>query len=240
MRVYIGFDAREVPAYQVAVRSLVERSSIRVEVVPLLLPHLQALGIYRRPHYRKDGVLWCAISDAPMSTEFANSRFFVHHLERRVHGRAGWALFVDGDFLFRDDVERLIVRADPRFAIMVAKHDQSTLRESVKMDGQPQTAYARKNWSSAMLWNLGHPAHERLTLDVLNTWPGRDLHAFRWLEDKEIGEFPISWNWLEGYSDPSINPRAVHFTRGIPLMPGYENAAYAGEWQETLARISGV
>jgi hypothetical protein len=29
------------------------------------------------------------------------------------------------------------------------------------MDGQAQTRYARKNWSSVMVFNCDHPANER-------------------------------------------------------------------------------
>ena len=50
------------------------------------------------------------------------------------------------------------------------------------------------------------------------------------LEDDEIGGLPEAWNWLEGHSDPSIQPKLVHFTRGTPDFPGYADAAYADEW----------
>ena len=34
---------------------------------------------------------------------------------------------------------------------------------------------ARKNWSSLVLWNMDHPGTKRLTLDMVNELPGRDL-----------------------------------------------------------------
>jgi hypothetical protein len=38
---------------------------------------------------------------------------------------------------------------------------------------------------------------------------------------------PESWNWLEGWSSPDIDPKIVHMTRGIPTMAGFENIPYA-------------
>jgi hypothetical protein len=105
---------------------------------------------------------------------------------------------------------------------------------AVKMDGQAQTKYARKNWTSFIIFQCDHPANRRLTLDMINNLPGRDLHRLCWLEDNEIGELPPTWNWLAGHSDPSINPMVVHHTDGVPDMPGYENAPFAEEWRERV------
>lgn len=98
------------------------------------------------------------------------------------------------------------------------------------MDGQEQTRYARKNWSSVMLFNLAHTSNQNLTVDLVNSVPGRDLHRFCWLQDDEIGELEPEWNFLVGHTDPSINPKIVHFTEGTPNLPGYENVPFADEW----------
>jgi hypothetical protein len=102
------------------------------------------------------------------------------------------------------------------------------------MDGQLQTRYARKNWSSFCIFNCDHPANKKLTLEAINTLPGRDLHAFCWLGDEEIGELDASWNFLVGDTDPKISPDVIHFTCGTPDMPGYENVPFADEWRTTL------
>ena len=34
-----------------------------------------------------------------------------------------------------------------------------------------------------------------------------------------------------------LNPKAVHFTRGTPDMPGYENVPYADEWRAINAQF---
>jgi hypothetical protein len=117
---------------------------------------------------------------------------------------------------------------------------QKPAEAGTKMDGQAQTAYPRKNWSSLMLFNCGHLLHAG-QLERVNRWPGLWLHQFRWCHDyPDLGFLPKPWNWLEGIDDPAIVPAAVHFTRGIPSMPGYENSAYADEWREELSYAGGT
>ncbi len=168
-----------------------------------------------------------------MSTEFAITRFFLPHLTERK----GWALFGDSDLLFRGDVRDLFALADDRYAVMVVQHPELD-GEGTKMDGAAQLPYRRKNWSSVVLWNLSHPAHDALTLSVLNTWPGRELHAFRWLEDAQIGALPGTWNWLEGYSAPDPDPAVVHLTRGGPWFRNWEHVAWAEAWLAELGRLT--
>ncbi len=200
-----------------------------VPIRGVILEHLKQDGLYRRPTRRNaDGHLWDEISDAPMSTEFAISRFLVPHL-----AKDGWALFVDCDVMARKNIDQLFRMARPDKAVMVVKHNHRPASDT-KMDGQVQTAYPRKNWSSVCLFNCDHPANRLLTVDMVNTLPGRHLHGFSWLPDDLIGELPVEWNWLAGHSDPAVDPAIVHFTDGVPTMPGYENAAFADEWREEL------
>jgi hypothetical protein len=172
-----------------------------------------------------NGQYYDEISDAPMSTDHAIARFFVPYL----CGYKGWALFTDGDVLFRDDVRHVFAMADSRYAVKVVKHPP-LLVEGQKKDGHIQQAYPRKNWSSVVLWNCGHQANRALTLEVVNSWPGRDLHAFQWLEQYEIGDLPSRWNYLEGVSFHQSMPALVHYTLGTPDVPGHEHAAFAEEW----------
>lgn len=237
LRVFIGFDPRERDAYLVAEHSLRKHASIPVDVQPLVLEQLRWKRLYRRPTEIREGRLWDQISGAPMATEFALSRFLVPHLALYD----GWALFCDCDFLFRADVAELLGLADQRMAVHVVKHPFLDLSSDSKMDGQIQMAYPRKNWSSFMLWNCGHEAHAG-ALPRFNRWRGLRLHQLRWIPDDEIGELPIQWNYLEGIS-PRLTgcarrPAAVHFTRGIPSMPGYEDSEYADEWRAELAEAT--
>jgi len=87
-----------------------------------------------------------------------------------------------------------------------------------------------------MIFNCEHEANQALTLDVVNTARGRDLHAFFWLNDDQIGALPEEWNWLVRHSSKEIEPKLVHFTEGCPDMPGYEKDPFADEWREELTR----
>lgn len=230
--VWIGFDPREAAAFAVARHSILEHlpDDSDIEINGLVLSDMQRADLFTRPQEKRDGVIWDLISGAPCATEFSISRFLVPHLS----GDDGWAIFVDCDMLFRADITELFDLCDPSKAVMVVKHDHRPAGVT-KMDGQVQTQYGRKNWSSVLAFNLSHPANRRLTLEMVNSLPGRDLHQFCWLEDGEIGALPIEWNWLVGHSSDDVEPKNVHFTDGIPTMAGYEDAPYANEWRDTLA-----
>ena len=224
LRAFIGWDTREIEAYQIARWSMARRCSLPVYIQPLMEKSLRQQGLYTRKHEIRDGVRWDTISDAPMSTEFAITRFLIPHL---IH--EGWALFVDCDVLVLGDIADLFEEADEKYAVMVCKH-QHVPTETEKMDGQIQTTYRRKNWSSAVLWNCSHPSNRKLTLDMVNSVPGRDLHAFSWLKDEEIGSFGLEWNYLVGVSPKIGNPLLAHYTLGTPDMPGYEQCEMAEKW----------
>lgn len=222
MRVFIGHDSREATAYRVCCTSMTEHAP-KACVAPISRCNLGKM--YQRPTSVRGGVLWDEISDAPMSTDFSLARFWTPLLSD-----SGWTVFCDGDFLWRDSVFNLLRYADPRYAVMVVKHHY-TPGERVKMDGQPQTSYQRKNWSSLMLFNCDRVARDSQLLNMLNTARGIELHQFSWVDDSLIGELPLEWNWLEGVSSRAVDPKAVHFTRGTPDMKGYEDSAFADEWR---------
>ncbi|MCR4297501.1 MAG: hypothetical protein NUV75_01925 [Gallionella sp.] len=222
VEIFIGYDGRERTAWEVCARSIIRHAALPPTISPIGMGTLN--GRYRRPTERVDGILIDKVSDAPMSTEFALARFFVPCV-----ARAQLALFCDADFMFRADVAELFALADPRFAVQVVKHDYHPV-DKIKMDGQPQSDYQYKLWSSLVLWNMVHAANKRLWQFDLDTRPGLWFHQFGWLRDDEIGEIDPSWNWLDGVSDPSIEPKAVHFTNGTPDMPGHENSLHAFEW----------
>lgn len=232
-RVFIGWDPEQMPAWNVAQMSLCSRTSIPIIVERLALSPLVRSGIYTRPtRYPSDELervgYWDEISEAPMSTGHAISRFFVPLLCQY----RGWSLFTDGDVLFRKDIAELFALADNRYAVMVVKHEHIP-DEAVKMEGQIQTRYYRKNWSSVMLWNCAHKANAQDLPPLLNDVPGRDLHRFSWLSDDEIGTLPAEWNVLIGHSP--VEPAIAHFTDGVPNMPGYEHVPFADEWYATAA-----
>jgi hypothetical protein len=113
----------------------------------------------------------------------------------------------------------------------VVKHSEMVSGER-KMDDQPQTRYPRKLWSSIVLWNVDHPANRRLNLTTLNQWPGRDLHAFKWLADEEIGDLPAEANWLVNIQPKPARPIIAHYTEGGPWIQNWEPRENDGLWSE--------
>ncbi len=209
-----------------------------IPVRGLVLDDLISSGLYTRPTTRKvngegrfemvDILSIREDYDGRVATQHANARFLVPHIAKE-----GWALFCDGDVMFRGNVARLFDSLNPKYAVYCVKHKHEP-SAGMKMDGQQQTRYARKNWSSFLVFNAQHEANRALTLDLVNTLPGRDLHRLCWLEDGQIGELGIEWNWLAGCSKPVDDPKVVHFTLGTPDMAGYERSAYSDEWRAQL------
>lgn len=246
--VWIGFDPRpaEVAAFGVCRHSLFKNIPSNWSVYGLILSDLQARGLYTRPTKRKlngdgrfemiDELSIRADYDGRVSTEHAISRFLVPHLARSIvpyHSNIGWAVFMDGDMLVRGNVGQLVQSLDRTFALYCVKHNYQP-KDTVKMDGQQQSVYMRKNWSSFMIFNVDHPANKSLTVEMVNTLPGRDLHRMAWLDDSEIGELGPEWNFLVGETDKSVSPKVLHYTLGLPNMPGYEDCDFADDWRLML------
>lgn len=141
-------------------------------------------------------------------------------------GYRGWAVWAESDMLCRADIAELVWAADPRYAVMVAKHDYRT-KFPVKFLGAANPDYPRKNWSSLQLINCEHPAWRRLEEADYSL---ADRHRFRFMEDEEVGALGLEWNWL--VSEYSHNPEAriAHFTIGLPCWAEYRDCDYAAEW----------
>lgn len=239
LKIFIGWDTHQIRTCNVAMFSAAVRSRVALDIRRLAMEEMMAKGLYARPTTIVEtavgsyGGYWDEISQAPMSTGHAIARFLVPVLCEY----SGLALFTDGDVLFRRDVSDLFALADPKYAVQVVQHAYAPI-ETRKMDGQVQTQYARKNWSSVVLWHAGHPANRALTVDLVNTVPGRDLHRFCWLDDALVGALPPTFNHLVGVSAPDTDPAIVHFTEGTPDMAGYEHVSFADEWY-AIARACG-
>jgi lipopolysaccharide biosynthesis glycosyltransferase len=221
MKVFVGYDSREDIAYQVCRHSIL-RHQPDAEVIPLKLKELKGKNLYWRPE------------DKLGSTEFTISRFLVPHLADYT----GWAVFVDCDFLWQADIKELFDLADDQYAVMVVQHDYQP-SNSVKMDGKGQYQYPRKNWSSMILWNCGHPSNSVVTPELVNSETGAFLHRFQWLKDEEIGSISHEWNWLVNwYKEPENGkPKAIHYTEGGPWFENYKDCEYHAEWEKALIEI---
>lgn len=232
--IMIGCDSREGLACQVAALSLQRRTAHPISIQFLYLDSLIDAGLYQRRMERRGADLWDPISGAPMSSEHAIARFLVPWVASA--GGARWMLYMDGDVLVRADVREVFAQADPRYALQCVQHEAAHV-EGPKKQGQTQTIYPRKNWSSVMLWNLDHPAHRRLHLRDVNERPGRELHAFCWLQDSEIGPLDPRWNHLVGVAAPRPDAALAHFTLGLPCLPQYAACEYADEWRAERALL---
>lgn len=238
-RIFLGFDPREYAAFAVAKQSIREFDKY-VRINGVVLSDLQERGLYDRPTTVRLGKLWDEISGAYMSTEFACSRFLIPEIVRRETmgwSPGGWALFMDCDVMVRANLYQMRDCLDDSKAIMCVKHDHSPIG-NIKMDGQEQAKYPRKNWSSVMAINCDHPSNEELTVELVNSVPGRDLHAMCWLKDDEIGELGPEWNWIPGVSDSSIVPKIVHWSEGGPWFENFKTVPYADEWRAHLHRLA--
>jgi len=223
MKVFVGYDTREDIAYQVCKHSLESRNS-NVEVRPLKQTELREQGWYTRP------------IDKLASTEFTFTRFLVPELSNFD----GWALFCDSDIIFIEDIKELFDQADDKYAVMCAQHDY-TPKEGIKMDGQTQTVYPRKNWSSVVLFNCGHPSNRKLDLNLVNNTliTGAYLHRFSWLDDSEIGQISHEWNWLTDWYEEGKDgtPKALHYTEGGPWFENYRNCDWHLTWKKELQEM---
>lgn len=244
-QVYLGWDSREVEAFEVAEHTLRQNASGPVNVIPLKLPRLEHARLLTRPREKRvDGkvvvgqaargaLMWDVISDAPMSTEFAVSRFLTPLL-----AQAGVAIFMDSDVIVMGDVYQLQEQAERQdhLALWCVQHQHNT-GPNTKMDGQAQTYYQRKNWSSVMVFNCDHWSNWALTLDMVNILPGRDLHAFKWLHDRLIGKLDPEWNWLVGVQEKPPEPKIAHYTLGGPWLPNWERREHDDLWLSARARL---
>jgi lipopolysaccharide biosynthesis glycosyltransferase len=222
LRIFIGWDSREPIAYDVARSTALKHASIPLDIRPIKLDELVAQGVYTRE------------VDPLASTEFTYSRFFTPYLA----GYEGWALFCDCDFLFFGDLAELRGYQDASKAVLCAQHDYQP-KDGLKMDGKVQTSYPRKNWSSLMFFNCGHPSVRKLTPELINRESGAYLHRMQWAADDEIGSLPIEWNWLEGWNEKPAQgtPRAVHYTRGGPWFKDWQNVDYGDVWRKEALEL---
>lgn len=215
IRIFVGFDQRESVAFHTFNQSVVEHASVPVAITPLVL---RALPGYEETH--RDG-----------SNTFIYSRF----LTPQLCGFEGWAIFADGDMVCRADIAELWALRDETKAVQVVQHDYQTTA-GIKYLGNKNQNYPRKNWSSVVLWNCGHPKHRVLTPAFVMQQTGAFLHRFSWLDDADIGALPAAWNWLTTEYPDNPEAKLLHYTLGTPCFKDYWHAAMADEWHGAHAR----
>ena len=216
--IFIGYDYRERAATNVLIDSLYQNTSQPLSITPLVTSQLENQNLYFRKR------------DPKQSTEFSFTRFLVPYIMKY----SGWAIFMDCDMLCNSDIKDLWDQRNDDYSIMCVKHEHNPI-ERVKFQGEKQTPYPKKNWSSLMMLNC--KKCKSLTLEYVNTASGLDLHRFNWLgSDEEIGSITGNWNYLIGVdkenSKKSLVPDLMHWTLGGPWFSDQRTMGghFAAQW----------
>lgn len=235
LMVFVGYDTREKIAFEVLKYSIEKYTSSDVKIIPLYHQELRRQGMFQRPWLTEanTGNRIDLMDGRPFSTEFSHTRFLVPHIMKYK----GWALFMDCDMIFnKSDIKEVFDFCDDKYAVMCVQH-RHTVKHGQKMDGAPQQNYHRKNWSSFVLFNCGHPANKKLTPEYVNTIPGGMMHSFAWLHDNQIGALPDYYNWIEGTSRAQAMPRVIHYTEGGPWFASKRDVLFAEKWDELYGNM---
>lgn len=221
LRIFIGWDSTEPAAAAVLAHSILARATAPVSIVPLT--RRSVLRMYQRERQPTE------------ATEFSFTRFLVPYLSRYE----GWSVFMDCDMLCQADIWELMLHviAHQDKAVLVCPHDYVP-KSATKMQGQVQTVYPRKNWSSLMVFN--NVLCKTLSREYVNTATGAELHQFAWVPDHQIGFLPLTWNWLSDEYPERRDAEIIHYTLGGPWMAGHEHCDHADLWLRERDDMMGV
>ncbi len=217
LHIWIGYDEREAICSDVLMHSISKRSSIEVEFHHLKHRQLRNDGLFKR-EWRIDekGQYWDIKDGKPFSTQFSHSRFLVPELARR-EGIKDWVMFVDCDFLFREDIGDLVSELKDQSAGIACVQQHHEPERKSKMDNMQQTIYRSKNWSSLLMFNMSVLPDHILTPEYVNEAAGSSMHGFDWLQGYHALSLDMKWNQLVG-EYPVTNQGALHYTNGGPWM----------------------
>ncbi len=215
LTIVVGFDQTEAVAYHTFCQSVLEKASLPVQFIPLAD---NSLYFYKESHL--DG-----------SNRFIYSRFLTPYL----CDFKGFAIFADGDMICNSDIAELQKLFDPAKAVQVVKHDYKTKR-AVKYLNNKNENYPRKNWSSLMVFNCEHPANRVLTPEFVQSHDGAFLHRFSWLNDADIGELPLEWNYLAIEYEQNPKAKLIHYTLGTPCFEEFKSTEMSDLWWDAFKR----
>lgn len=210
IKVFIGYDTREIAAFHVLAQSIINHASEPVAIIPLVQAQLRSMGIYRRE------------TGASESTEFSLTRFLVPYLS----DYRGTSIFMDCDMLCQADICELAKRVEIGMAVAVCQHEYHP-KTKTKMGGKAQSSYPRKNWSSLMVFSNSHFHCRSLTPDFVSRAEASHLQQLRWSD--RIGSLPIEWNWLAGEYVENPEAKILHYTLGGPWFDPWYKALKAIE-----------
>ena len=210
MKIFIGYENEYPESFEVCAESI-RRFNPNHEIIPLVKSELEEKGLYTREYQGE-------------STDFAFTRFLVPFLS----DYKGYALFCDGDFMWRCDpqeIEDYAKQSNYSPSVWVVKHPPFLTTPYKKMKGKANMSYPKKYWSSLMYFN--NDKCFSLTSDLVNSWAGKDLHEFAWAS--EIGDLPAEYNAMVNYYK-FPEAKAVHFTDGGPWLDIHDDMLYSTEW----------
>jgi len=212
LKIFIGYDSREKIAFHVLSQSIIANSSIPVDISPINLKNLKSL--YNRP------------KEKIHSTEFSISRFLTPYLSNYE----GYSLYLDCDFIVLENIAKLlkIISKKPNKALWCVKHKQYIPKDKTKFLREKQTPYAKKNWSSFMIFN--NAKCKILTPKVVSKANGLYLHQFKWTRENLIGSLPKNWNILVEEQKIPKKINALHYTLGGPYFKKHSKCQGAKHW----------
>jgi len=213
IRLVVGFDQREAIAYHVFAQSVLLKSSNPISFNPL---SKNTLDFYNETH-------------SDRSNAFTYSRFLTPFLMNFE----GWAIYLDGDMVCQEDITQLWNLKDNSKAVQVVKHEYKTKSKKKYLDNI-NVDYPKKNWSSVIIWNCSHPKNKVLTPDFISSNNGKFLHRFMWLDEDDIGELPIEWNWLAIEYPPNPKAKIIHYTLGTPCFSEYAKSEMSEIWHSAF------
>ena len=208
LRVFVGFDPRQLAGFTACVASLYEHAISRpVSLTPLSIP---ALPI-----------------DRVGLTPFSYSRFLVPWL----CDHSGYALYIDMDTLFRADVAELFEEcwscADPNeTAVWVA--------DLPKDHGFEQSAVMLFNAEHEDNKRLTPHIieHPPQAAALAGEYSFARPHLIDWTND--VRTFSADWHHLVGYHAPNPDAKLVHFTQGLPFHPECQGSEFEAEFTRIL------
>ena len=211
-KIFIGYDSREKIAYHVLSHSIISNATIPVQITPVNLKNLKRF--YKRPKAKNH------------STEFSISRFLAPYLSNYQ----GLSLYLDCDFIMLGDVAKLLsfVSKKPNKVLWCVKHRKYIPKDKFKFLREKQLPYAKKNWSSFMVFN--NAKCKILTPKFVAKAHGLILHQFKWTKENQIGSLPKNWNILVGEQKIPKKVNALHYTLGGPYFKKHSKCQGAKHW----------
>ena len=142
----------------------------------------------------------------------------------------GLSLYLDCDFIMLGDVAKLLsfVSKKPNKVLWCVKHRKYIPKDKFKFLREKQLPYAKKNWSSFMVFN--NAKCKILTPKFVAKAHGLILHQFKWTKENQIGSLPKNWNILVGEQKIPKKVNALHYTLGGPYFKKHSKCQGAKHW----------